>query len=265
MEMRMPGLVIWGAAALAIAVLSVPNAWAQQAISLPADAEREVRAADAAYWAGYNGCNAAAMADTIAEDVEFYHDKGGVTRSRKALVDSVMVNICGTAGVHVRREADPDIRFEPIPGYGAVLSGGHRFYMAKAGGPERETGTARFVALWHYDGTRWLMSRVFSLDHEAVEYHPPASGVVLSAAQLERYAGRYRMEKSGEAEVTVANGALVLTSGGLRVTLAAKTPDHFFALERDLQFDFSGAKDGKAGALTVIENGAPVETGTRAD
>jgi hypothetical protein len=39
----------------------------------------EVKTADAAYWKAYNDCDYATLDKLTAENVEFYHDQGGVT------------------------------------------------------------------------------------------------------------------------------------------------------------------------------------------
>ena len=64
-----------------------------------------VNQADAAYWAANKGCDSQALDKYTADDVEFYHDLGGVTRGRAALTDSVRRNICGNPNMKVRREA----------------------------------------------------------------------------------------------------------------------------------------------------------------
>src|SRR5271168_2903670 len=43
---------------------------------------------DAALFDAYNTCNLEKFGSFIAEDVEFYHDQGGVTLGRAALVES---------------------------------------------------------------------------------------------------------------------------------------------------------------------------------
>ena len=47
---------------------------------------RTIPALDAAFWTAYNTCDVAAMPPFFTEDVEFYHDKGGITLGRDALV-----------------------------------------------------------------------------------------------------------------------------------------------------------------------------------
>jgi hypothetical protein len=263
----LPGGSCYAAAlVLTFAPILAPAMAQADQMTLPADAEQTLRAADAGYWRAYNACDPVAMAPFFAEDLEFYHDKGGLTRTRAGMVDATMKGICSNPNLHVRRAPmTAGVRYDPIPGYGAVLSGQHQFYMTEKGMPERPTGIAFFTMLWRYDQGRWQMTRAFSLDHQPVTYHPPQAGVVLSPAALLRYAGQYHMPNAGEVIITVEKGRLVLTTNNLKLTLAPKIADHFFALERPLQIDFAGEAHGKAAMLTIVENGAPVEQGKRDD
>ncbi len=230
------------------------------------DSEQALRDADAGYWRAFNACDAAAMGSYLAEDLEFYHDKGGLTRSRAGMVDATMKGICSNPNVRVRRGPETaSITYDPIPGYGAVLSGQHQFYMTEKGMPERLTGTAKFVMLWHFDGGHWLLARGFSLDHQPVAYRAPPPGIVLDTAALQRYVGRYHMPTSGEVTITSEAGKLILITDNLRLSFVPQAADHFFALERPLQLYFSGAARAKAVEITVVENGAPVESGKRDD
>ncbi len=54
-----------------------------------------ITALDAALFDAYNKCDLDKFASYIDENVEFYHDQGGVTLGRAALTDSVKKNICG--------------------------------------------------------------------------------------------------------------------------------------------------------------------------
>jgi hypothetical protein len=259
--MKTRGLFSGGLLFLACIFPQVP---AQAKDAVPSNSEQALRDADAGYWRAFNACDAAAMGSYLAEDLEFYHDKSGFTRSRAGMVDATMKGICGNPNVQVRRAAETvSVRYDPIPGYGGVLSGQHQFYMTEKGMPERLTGTAKFVMLWHFDGSHWQLARGFSLDHQPIAYRPPAPGVVLNAAALQRYVGRYHMPNSGEVMITIEAGKLVLVTDNLRLTFVPKAVDHFFALERPLQLYFSGAVRGKATGITVVENGVPVESGRR--
>ena len=260
--MRLYGLLV------AMAVVLTPAAacaQASHAVPAPADAESGVRAADAAFWVAFNACDDAAMARYLAEDVEFYHDMTGLTRSREAVVDSMMKGPCGTPDLRMRRQIAAGAKFDPVPGYGGVLSGDHDFYATHGAGRETLATRARFVAVWRRDPDGWRMTRILSLAHVPVAYQPPAPSVVLTPVQLARYVGRYRTPASGDIEVRLDQDVLVLSSGNMRVTLAADSPGHFFALERNLAFDFAGPAPEMATTIDVRENGAVVVRGVRTD
>lgn len=224
--------------------------------------EQAVRDADAVFWQAFNRCDARAMAPFFTDDVEFYHDITGLTRSRDAVVASMMNGPCGTPGLHMRRElVASSVKFNSVPGFGAVLVGQHLFYERHGDGPERPATLADFMVVWKLQAGRWLMTRIVSYDHQPVPYAPPAAKLALPLNVLQRYVGTYHTASSGDIDITLEDGVLKLHSGGLRVTLAASAPDHFFALERDLRFTFSKAADSFG--ITVEENGAIVATGMR--
>jgi ketosteroid isomerase-like protein len=249
---------------LALLVALAPSVTRAQAVAVPAGTEQEVRAADAAFWTAFNACDAAGMGRYLAEDVEFYHDMTGLTRTRDALVESMMKGPCGTPGLRMRRQIVAGAKFDPVPGYGGVLSGDHDFYATRDEGREALATRARFVAVWRRDADGWRMTRILSLAHVPVAYQPPAARIVLTPAQLARYVGRYRTS-AGDIEVRLDKDALSLSSGTMRVTLAAESPGHFFALERDLAFDFGEPAPERASTIQVRDNGAVVATGVRID
>jgi ketosteroid isomerase-like protein len=225
-----------------------------------AQAQDDVRSADAAFWNAFNHCDRAAMGRFFSDDAEFYHDQTGVTRSRGAVVDSLVRGPCGTAGLHLRRAVVADsIHVSPVPGFGAVMAGRHIFYAKQGSAPEVAATEARFTAVWRYRQDRWEMTRVVSYDHQAAPYVPPAAGLLLSPAALSAYAGVWQSDV-GPISVTVDGETLVLSSGSLRVTLGALTPDRFFTRERDLRFQFSPDRS----AITVEEKGKIVAKGMKA-
>jgi hypothetical protein len=93
----------------------------------------------------------------IAADLEFYHDRGGVTTSKKALIEALKNNICGKV---TRELLKGSIEVYPIPNYGAVEMGYHRFHNKS----ENSTSPfARFVNIWHHENGQWKITRVISL------------------------------------------------------------------------------------------------------
>lgn len=114
---------------------------------------------DRAVFAAYNTCDLDAFGALFAEEVEFYHDQGGITRGRQALVASVKANICGKT----RRELVADtLEVYPMQEYGALQTGSHRFCGLTS---TRCEGIGRFIHLWQRTGDRWTITRVISYDH----------------------------------------------------------------------------------------------------
>ena len=128
----------------------------------PKELSRTLATLDAEIFDSFNRCDLEKFASFFANDVEFYHDKGGLTRSRNSLVESIRNNICGK----VRREAVAEsFEAHPIPGYGAVQLGMHHFYESNAKQGSGPVGSAKFIHLWrHMDGA-WKITRVISYDH----------------------------------------------------------------------------------------------------
>jgi len=117
----------------------------------------------------FDRCDPQALADLVTEDLEFYHDKGGLTATRTAFVDGYR-NSCEAAkapdAYRSRRELVPGtMRVYAIPGVGAVEEGSHLFYERQGDGPEKLVGRARFSVLWRLEGDQWRLARAFSIDH----------------------------------------------------------------------------------------------------
>jgi ketosteroid isomerase-like protein len=125
--------------------------------------DKAIAALDSAFFDAYNRCDLEKFASFIAENVEFYHDFGGVTLGRAALTDSVKKNICG----RVTRELVPGtLQTYYMKGYGAVEMGVHRFHHP--GHEDTEpVGEGKFIHLWQYKDGAWKITRVISYDHHA--------------------------------------------------------------------------------------------------
>lgn len=131
----------------------------------PRELFRTVQALDTKLFDAYNRCDLVTFGSMVAEDLEFYHDVGGLSRSRQASVDALKKNICGK----VTRELVPGtLEVHPIANYGALEIGVHRFRH-----PGRDhiepVGEARFIHLWRKNGSGWELARVISYDHHSVK------------------------------------------------------------------------------------------------
>src|SRR5690349_22688117 len=50
---------------------------------------------DSVWEDSYNNCKLDVQEQLISDDLEFYHDRGGVMTSKKALIEALKNNICG--------------------------------------------------------------------------------------------------------------------------------------------------------------------------
>jgi len=218
---------------------------------------------DSLFWNAYNNCNVNTFTDFFTEDIEFYHDKGGITLGAAALDASLKKNICGSPDHKVRREAVPGtINVFPMKNgdsiYGAIISGQHLFYISDNGKPEVLTGHARFMNLWLLKDGEWKMARILSYDHNPVAYVNKRKEIVLSENELNQFTGNYKSANFGNMSVVIENKNLILKTSNQNFALYPETKNIFFSKERDLTFEFV-KKDNKMEKMIVRENGNIVE------
>lgn len=223
------------------------------------DLSRTILRLDSLFWQAYNACDADKMETFFTEDLEFYHDKGGLTTPRSKMIESVRKGMCGNTNWRLRREAVAgSVRVFPLNNYGAILSGEHVFYINETGKKERLDGLARFTHVWQFRNNEWKMSRVLSYDHGPAPYKTTRKEISLPLSTLKRYAGQYESAKAGTMTIRPEGNALALEAGSFKVTLFPETEHLFFMKERDLQFEFV-KENGKVVKVVVHESGEVVE------
>lgn len=127
-----------------------------------------IAALDAALFAAYNKCDIDKVGTFFAEDLEFYHEKGGLTLTRDASLALMRKNLCGADSNRVRRElVEGSMEVRPINNYGAVQTGEHRFYLTQKGQTEKLDGIGKFVMLWREKDGEWKITRVISYGFRA--------------------------------------------------------------------------------------------------
>ena len=133
-----------------------------------------VETLDAGLFDAYNRCDLEKLAGYVADDLEFYHDKTGLSRGRQRFLDAIRNNICGR--VH-RDLLSGSLEAYPLNGYGAVEIGAHIFCDSRKQ-PKcdlEKDGIARFVMLWQNQSGTWKLTRVISYDH-ASGWQRPSGG-----------------------------------------------------------------------------------------
>jgi hypothetical protein len=117
-----------------------------------------ILAQDTALFDAFNTCKIEQLSTYVADDLQFFHDKGGLDVGRAKFLENVQKNVCGK----FTRALEPGT-FEvwPIPGYGAIATGVHRFHH-----PDNSAdGIGKFLILWKNVDGHWIMTEAFSYAH----------------------------------------------------------------------------------------------------
>jgi len=118
---------------------------------------------DSVLFHAFNTCDVNMSKSLFTDDLEFYHDAGGLTNYTQN-VKSIVQRCSGEA--KVRRElVKGSLEVFPIKDFGAIQIGSHRFYYTGKGQEEQLDGTFKFVHIWKNVNGDWKICRVISYDH----------------------------------------------------------------------------------------------------
>jgi hypothetical protein len=151
---------------LSVLLVALPtlrvNAQAAKNVAVPDPLFQTISSLDTALFDAYNRCDLEKLGKFVSDDLEFYHDKTGLTVGKQVFLDAIKNNICGK----VHRELIPGtLEVYPLQGFGAVEIGSHRFSHP---GIDNDFGDAKFVHIWHNKDGVWTVTRVISFDHGAL-------------------------------------------------------------------------------------------------
>lgn len=213
---------------------------------------------------GFNTCNLEAFENLLANDLEFYHDKGGVMESKKVFVEGFKNGICGSPKFKSRRElVAGSLEVFPLFNnnvlYGALQQGVHRFFESANGQPETKGSTAKFTHLWLLDSSQWKLKRVLSYDHQMISTEKNTKPVTVSKAILTNYTGTYTAPATGTVHITLENTGLLMNANKMVLNIYPSSETTFFSKEAPLTFKFMTNSTGEATKLIVFENGKKVE------
>jgi len=127
---------------------------------VPADRElqNKIIQLDSILFDAYNNCKMNISEEMYSDSLEFFHDRGGLSTSKKGLLEALKNNICGKVTRHL---VPGSIEVSPIPGYGAVEIGEHGFRNNQE--PNAPFKSSRFVIVWQYKNEKWQLTKVISL------------------------------------------------------------------------------------------------------
>jgi hypothetical protein len=219
--------------------------------------------ADSLFWEAYNRCDVQKMMGYIAHDIEFYHDKGGITLGDSALGASIKNGLCSNQEKYRLRRAEvsgtgkayPMMKNDKV--YGVLMAGKHLFYLSQNGEKEHADGLAQYADLWLLKNGEWKMSRVFSYDHGPAPHMSNRKAIMISRKNLQVYAGNYEGPNT-MLTVSLKGDSLTVPLGNSAARLFAEKENLFFIKERDLTFEFL-RENNRLTKMVVRENGKIVE------
>ena len=134
------------------------------AAAIPADAAQLralVTELDRKMFDAYNAHDVDGLMAMFAEDLEFYHDTGGLLTHAQVKAGFISVFASNT---DIRRDLVPgSLEVYPIQGYGAIQTGAHTLCHTENG--RADCGTFRFVQVWRLQDGAWKVSREVSYGH----------------------------------------------------------------------------------------------------
>jgi len=109
----------------------------------------------------FNQCNLELWKAIVSEDIEFYDDRTGLNISFEKEVNAFK-DKCSKPFAVTRQLVSNEIH--PLGEYGALQTGKHNFYV-----DGKLVEKSQFITVWERTTDSWIVKRVVSYDHQAVE------------------------------------------------------------------------------------------------
>lgn len=212
---------------------------------------------------GFNQCMISDIEPLISDDLEFYHDQGGITRTKADFLRTIKQNICANqAQKPMRHLVENSLEVYPLFDkgilYGAIQNGTHEFYLKEANKEAYLTSTAKFSHLWIKETDAWKLKRVLSYDHKTpAKASKNKTTFAVSEAVLESYTGTY-IGQNVKASISRKGNALQMDSGDMQLVIRPESENVFYADEAPLTFEFV-KESGVISKMIVRENGKIVD------
>jgi len=122
---------------------------------------KEIASMDSILFNAFNTRDTTKFKSMFTDDLEFYHDKGGLTGLDQTI--SFMRTVVKENNGLRRDLVKGTLEVYPVPGYGAMEIGSHTFCHMENG--KQDCGTFKFVHIWQQKNGTWRIARVVSYDH----------------------------------------------------------------------------------------------------
>ena len=116
---------------------------------------------DTEMFAAFNAHDVNKLMAYFADNVEFYHDKGGL--SNFIQTKEGFARLFAQSSDITRTLVPGTLEVYPIKGYGATHIATQRFCHVENG--REDCGNSKFVMVWQQQASTWRITRVVSYDH----------------------------------------------------------------------------------------------------
>jgi hypothetical protein len=116
---------------------------------------------DSVLFDAFNNHQIGVLEKTFAENVEFYHDKDGLGDYKTTIANFKKVFV-STPSLH-RDLVAGTVEVYPLPGYGALENGEHRFTLIRDG--KSFSTVYKFTSIWQWKDGQWKVTRMISVGH----------------------------------------------------------------------------------------------------
>jgi ketosteroid isomerase-like protein len=121
----------------------------------------EIAMADSLLFSAYNAHDLSRIRSFFTEDLEFFHDLGGLTNYAQNM-EAFKSNFEKNNGLR-RDLVLGTMEVYPVKGYGAMQIGSHTFCHLENG--KQDCGTFKFAMVWKKTRDGWKIARVLSYGH----------------------------------------------------------------------------------------------------
>lgn len=199
---------------------------------------------------GFNQCNLNQIEKLVVDDIEFYHDKDGITQSKQKFINSIRKNICASDKNSIKRvleETSLDVfpLYQEGKLYGALQKGIHHFGETKA----------NFSHLWLKENTEWKLSRVISYNHHQEKNIQKIEFIQLPLKVMKIYPGVYEFSPEFILTVQIKDNVLYGGSQGQEVAIHCYDEHKFIDDEQTHNLKFIVNKKGIVTGLHMTGSG----------
>lgn len=137
---------------------------------------------------GFNTCDISQFEKLLSDNLNFYHDKDGISDKTKFLFD-LKNGLCKSPETRqvqrflVKESSEVFPLYKNGILYGAVHNGKHMFSEKR----ESQPGIAKFTNVWQLENGEWKLTTSFSFDHQAYQNQKTENIIFNNDAEIEKW------------------------------------------------------------------------------